>query len=256
MHVPVGGLEEYALVEDAGSRAFCLPEALPWLEGVLEAGQALHAWAHRHPDGRDLGGRGNARSVPAAFGGGGRWVIRHYLRGGAVARWLTDRYLALGEPRPFREARRSAEARRRGVPTPRVVAGATYRAGAFYRADLVTDEIPHGVDLARLLVSPAPPDRGEAVLAAAGTLVRTLERNGLLHPDVHAGNVVIQDLEGSVRAHLVDLDRCRLRPAGVPAPGHSMRRRLERSLRKLERRSGAALPPSAWAALRGGFASP
>lgn len=238
------------------ARAFALPSALPWLEGLLEAGLEIHAWAGNHPARRDLGGRGRTWSVPAPDGGGGRWVVRHYFRGGLAARWLRDRHLALGEPRPFAEARASHEARRRGIPTPEVVAGAVYPEGIFYRADLVTGEIPHALDLASLLASP-PSSVGMCdALLAAGALVRRLEVQGIFHPDMHAGNVVIQAMGGGAQAHLVDLDRCCAPSLGVPAPAFPMRRRLERSLRKLERRRGFALPPSAWDALRAGFEAP
>lgn len=236
--------------------AFALPGALRWLEELLGEGEEIHTWAASHPDRCALRGRGVTWSVPAADGGQGRWVVRHYLRGGLVAGWLGDRYLALGEPRPLAEARASEEARARGISTPRVVAGAVYPAGVFYRADLVTEAIPHAMDLAAFLASPPASAGADEALAAAGALVRRLEVEGISHPDVHAGNVVIQTVGGGVRAHLVDLDRCRVRPPGVPASARRMRRRLERSLRKLERRSGTALPPSAWNALRAGYATP
>lgn len=247
----------WRLLGDPGAaRAFALPAAVPWLETLLKSGGKIHRWAGSHPARRALGGRGETWSVPAPDGGERRWVVRHYLRGGLAAGWLGDRYLALGEPRPFAEARAAREARRRGIPTPEVVAGAAYPDGVFYRADLVTEEIPDATDLATLLASPRASVRAHDALAAAGALVRRLEVEGVFHPDVHAGNVVVQDSAGGVRAHLVDLDRCRVRPPGGPAPTFPMRSRLERSLRKLERRQGVPLPPSAWDALRAGFGTP
>lgn len=247
----------WRVLGDPGSvRAFALPGAVPWLEGLLKGGGEIHSWAGSHPARRALGGRGETWSVPAPDGGDERWVVRHYYRGGLAAGWLGDRYLTLGEPRPFAEARASREARRRGIPTPEVVAGAVYRDGIFYRADLVTEEIPEATDLANLLtLHPGSVGENEA-LAAAGGLVRRLEVEGIFHPDVHAGNVVIQAMGGGSQAHLVDLDRCCVRSLGVPAPAFPMRRRLERSLRKLERRRGVPLPPSAWDALRMGFEAP
>ena len=247
----------WRLLGDPGAvRAFVLPGAVPWLEGLLKGGGEIHPWAGSHPARRALGGRGETWSVPAPDGGDGRWVVRRYYRGGLAAGWLGDRYLALGEPRPFAEGRASQEARRRGIPTPKVVAGAVYPEGIFYRADLVTEEIPHATDLASLLASPPGSVGADEALAAAGALVRRLELEGIFHPDVHAGNVVIQALGGGSQAHLVDLDRCCVRSLGVPAPAFPMRRRLERSLRKLERRLGVPLAPSAWHALRTGFESP
>jgi 3-deoxy-D-manno-octulosonic acid kinase len=228
-----------------------------WLEGTLTAGGTVHAWAATHPQLRELAGRGRVYSVPAPARGPDdrdRWVVRHYLRGGAVARFLTDRYVAVGRPRPMVEACASVEARARGIPTPAAVAGAVYFAGPFYRADLVTEEIPDAADLARVLFGPQPtPIEDEAALAASGRLVRSLERAGLLHPDLNAKNIVLRGERASPRAHLVDLDRCCARTLGIPAPAFPMRRRLERSLRKFEVRTGRKLSAEAWVALRSGY---
>lgn len=256
MPLPVSLPEGYRPVTAGGTWAFGAESAVLWLEGVLATGRTLHAWAAGHPERREMSGRGRVYSVPAPLGGrpAARWVVRHYHRGGAVARWLGDRYLALGRPRPVHEAEASVEAGRRGIPTPTVVAGAVYRQGLFYRADLVTEEIPGAADLADVLFSGvAPAVDAEAALAAAGALVRTLEVAGVFHPDLNAKNILLQPDPAGLRAHLVDLDRCSPRLEGTRAPGHVMRRRLERSLRKLEARAGRPLSERAWAALRSGF---
>jgi len=228
-----------------------------WLEETLAAGGTLYGWAAAHPQLREMAGRGRVFSVPAPARGPDdreRWVVRHYLRGGAVARFLTDRYLAVGRPRPMVEACASREARSRGVATPAAVAGAVYFAGAFDRADLVTEEVPDAADLARVVFGPHPaPVEEEAALRASGRLVRKLERAGLLHPDLNAKNILLRGDRASPRAHLVDLDRCCARTLGIPAPAFPMRRRLERSLRKFEVRTGRRLSAEAWAALRNGY---
>ncbi len=127
-------------------------------------------------------------------------------------------------------------------------------AGAFYRADFVSEEIPDASDLADVLFGSPPREvEREAALTATGRLVRKLEQAGLLHPDLNAKNIVLDAGEDGPQAHLVDLDRCRARAAGVPAPAFPMRRRLERSLRKFQMRTGRGLAPSEWAALRRGF---
>lgn len=254
MNLPEG----YAAIRAAHARAFALEAALPWVHEALAGGGTLHDWAADRPDRRKLTGRGTVFSVPAhAMGpdGRNRWVVRHYYRGGAVARWLGDRYLAVGRPRPLLEARAALEARARGIRTPAVVAGAIYPAGAFVRADIVTEEIPDATDLAGVLFGPeAAAVDAEASLTAAGRLVRALERAGLFHPDLNAKNILLRSQPaGGPEAHLVDLDRCCVRERGVPAPALAMRRRLERSLRKFERLTGRTLPTGAWVALRSGW---
>lgn len=247
----------YDAVPTREAWGFALHDAVPWMREVLAAPGTLYAWAAAHPEASTMAGRGRVYSVPApAPGPDGRtrWAVRHYFRGGAVARWLDDRYLAVGAPRPLLEARASTTARSRDIPTPAVVAGAVYRSGLFYRADLVTEHIPASSDLADVLFGDnrlALP--AEGALTAAGSLVRALERAGVLHPDLNAKNIVLHSAPDGPQAHLVDLDRCCTRQAGVPAPAFPMRRRLERSLRKFETRAGRYLPKGAWSALHRGF---
>src|SRR5690606_34777374 len=187
--------------------------------------------------------------------GRARWAVRHYLRGGAVASWLGDRYLAAGPPRPLWELRASVAARIRGVRTPAVVAGAVYRSGALYRADLVTELVPDAVDLAgALFARRSPAGKGRciggvaaespgaagagaegdrsAALHAAGLLLGHAARSGILHVDLNAKNVLVRATEGGQEAWLIDLDRCRVRAGGGDADAAVMLRRLERSLTK------------------------
>jgi 3-deoxy-D-manno-octulosonic acid kinase len=146
-------------------------------------------------------------------------------------------------------------ARVRGIPTPAVVAGAVYGARFWYRADLVTEQIPDATDLAEVLWGAnAPGIAAEAALATTGALVRRLERAGILHPDLNAKNILLAGKGSELLVHLVDLDGCCARNQGVPVPAFSMRKRLERSLRKFEGRTGRRLSPAAWSALRSGFA--
>lgn len=256
MRLPPG----YRAVAAPGAWGFAAPGAEAWLEALLGRGETLHAWASGHPARVALRGRGTVWVVPPPpEAGGGRWAVRHYLRGGLLARRLGDRYLALGEPRPLREVRASVEAEARGVPTPRIAAGAVHRAGWAYRADLASEHVDGAWDLAETLF----PERGAeprgprpdacAALLAAGRLVRTMEGVAMTHLDLHAKNVVLAPRGGGLGAWVVDLDRCAFDARfGVEA---RMRRRLEGSLRKLERRSGERLPDEAWSALAEGYAS-
>lgn len=254
MKLPVG----YDEVEVGNAQGFAIQKAGAWMRGVLSSGDTLWGWASRQASGTFLEGRGKVFSVPAPTKGPDgreRWVVRHYYRGGAVAGpLLGDRYLAVGRARPVRELFAAHNARARQIATPAVVAGAAYSAGIWYRADLVTEEIPEATDLAEVLFGGEPSDiDADAALLATGTLIRTLERRGILHTDLNAKNVVLAPVGDHVQAHLVDLDRCRARAPGVPAPAYFMRRRLERSLRKFEHRTGRVLPPDAWSTLRAGF---
>ena len=256
MPVPVSLPDGYLPVAGLRAWGFARSDAVPWASEVMGSGGTLHAWAGAHPGRKELTGRGRTWAVPAPGPGGAPgWVVRRYRRGGAAARWLRDRYLALGAARPVAELRASLEALRRGIPTPAVVAGAVYPAGAFYRADLITEEIPGSVDLAEVLFG----ERGTPVaplpaLAAAGALVRRLAERGVRHADLNAKNVVLEPRAEGPRAWVVDLDRCRFTAGADRAGGVAVRNRLERSLRKLGARCGRPLGEDAWSALGSGFA--
>jgi len=74
------------------------------------------------------------------------------------------------------------------------------------------------------------------------------ERAGVRHPDLSAGNVLLDD---GGEAWVVDLDRARTDAPSGSWPGSTMLARLERSVRKLT--SGSPIPRDAWTALRAGF---
>ena len=238
-----------------GERAwgFAWAPARDWLAAVLEGG-TIYGWARdRAHDTR--AGRGPVHVVDApAVGpdGAKRWAVRHYRRGGAIASLLGDRYWGTLRTRPVRELDACAHARARAVRTPAVVAGAVYRAGAsgvagFYRADLVTELVPGARSLADRVRERA--GLGGA-LRAAGALVRTLERAGVLHPDLNAGNVV---LDQAGHAWVVDLDRARRLHGATRRAAPGMLARLERSLEKLRADAGASLSSDERGELRAGF---
>jgi 3-deoxy-D-manno-octulosonic acid kinase len=243
----------YERVSSGAAEAFALGGLSEWAGSVL-AGGTLHAWAGARPGAIELRGRGAAYSVAAETGDAVRWVVRHYRRGGAVASLLGDRYLAVGTPRPWTEARASAEARARGIPTPHVVAGAIYPAGLFYRADLLTEEVAEARPLAGVVFGPdaANPAGRAAALRAAGRLARRLSDARVVHRDLNANNILLVGAEGPFEAHAIDLDGCRTLPLDGPPVGRSMIRRLERSLRKLGGRAGSELTDGDWASLAEG----
>jgi 3-deoxy-D-manno-octulosonic acid kinase len=187
-------------------------------------------------------GRAPVFAVPTPHG---TWVVRHFVRGGSVATALGDRYLARGTPRPFAEASVSDELRARGLETPRVIAAAVYRAGLFYRGDLVTELVPDAEELAEVLFDDRPAglaataDR-KAALKETGALIHRLGRKGVRHVDLNAKNILVSWSGGVPSVYLLDLDRCRV--GTHPVPVGSMVRRLLRSLRKFERRTGLRLP--------------
>lgn len=170
------------------------------------------------------GGRGAAWQVQTPAGAA---VLRHYRRGGAVARVLGDRYFWNGaeRSRPFAEFHLLRHLQALQLPAPRPLAARYRRSGLFYRADLLTRLIPEARTLAELV-------RGQRLHAAlirqVGTTVAAFHAAGVWHADLNAHNV----LEAAGIVHLIDFDRGELRASRQDWPQQNLER-LRRSLLKV-----------------------
>ena len=238
MHERQDELPEPYLREMAGDvELIALPEALDAARYALAAEATLFGFASSRPDARALAGRGVAYHIPAPGAcAGERWVVRHYRRGGLVARFVQDRYLDSGPKRPIRELTASVRARARGVPTPEVVAAAVYPAGGWYRADIVTRYLPASRDLADRLFDDGDTDRRRQAMRMAGALLRRAHEAGVVHNDLNLRNILIAGAGDAERAWLLDLDRAVvMRDAAARFERDLMLRRFARSLRKFER---------------------
>jgi 3-deoxy-D-manno-octulosonic acid kinase len=155
-----------------------------------------------------------------------RWVLRHYRRGGMVARFLDDSYLWTGEAntRSFREFRLLWQLTRWQLPVPPPVAARYRRTGRFYCADLITGELPTRATLAELLRrAPVPAERWYSV----GKCIGRFHARGVHHADLNANNILL----GSDEVYLLDFDRGRIRERGVWE--QEVLERLRRSLQKV-----------------------
>ena len=171
------------------------------------------------------GGRGTVAFITTAHGE--RWVLRHYRRGGLVARWLDDRYAWTGESRTrsFAEWRLLRQLRAWNLPVPRPVAARYQRDGWSYRADLLTAELPTRTTLAAALsAAPLPMDSWQAV----GRCVAALHAHGVHHADLNANNLL---LGTDATVFVLDFDRGRIRARG--AWERRVLARLRRSLVKV-----------------------
>lgn len=181
-----------------------------------------HWGSHAHAV--SSGGRGAAWFVDAPFGPA---VLRHYLRGGLVARVNRDRHLWRGtaQVRSFAEFRLLRELLQRDLPVPRPIAACYLRKGYRYRASILLERIEHVHSLAHRAATPGD----TAPWEAAGRLVARIHRGGLDHADLNAHNLLFDD-EG--RGWAIDVDRSQLR---IPATAwrEANLARLRRSLLKL-----------------------
>jgi 3-deoxy-D-manno-octulosonic acid kinase len=173
-----------------------------------------------------VGGRGDAWYLDGPFGSA---VLRHYRRGGLMARMSTRHYLWLGVSRLrcVREVALLERLRAAGLPVPEPIAGAWWREGLFYRAALLMARIPVRADLMSLVHE----DAAKAPWEAVGRTLARFHRFGVHHPDLNARNV-LQTREGGIA--LIDWDRGTLgHSPGGWCEGEIAR--LERSLRKYRR---------------------
>lgn len=193
-------------------------------------------WRQRNALRELSGGRGGVLVVDTPVG---EAVLRHYHRGGSVARLMGDRFLWTGRERArsIREFRLLQQLQSMGLPAPVPLGGAWTRDGIHYRADLITACISSTETLAAML-----PERVEdlALAAAVGRCIRRFHVHGVWHADLNAHNILVAD-DGQVS--LIDFDRGRLRQ---PQSGwwQANLQRLHRSLCKI---SGCrADDPPAW----------
>ena len=184
-------------------------------------------------------GHGGIRSVGGGRGaawfvdhGTEQWVLRHYRRGGFVARLSGDRYLWTGEARvrAFAEYRLLADLAAQGMPVPEPVGARYERRGPWYRCDLITRRIPGAASLSGMLAA-AP--LADASWSLVGSTIARLHMAGVDHADLNAHNIL---LDGRGAVSVVDFDRGRVRRPGAWAARNL--RRLHRSLAKIS----AALP--------------
>ena len=180
-------------------------------------------WSQRQQWQAVSGGRGAGGRIAE----GGKWFLRHYLRGGKAALFSKDQYfyLGAGNVRPFAEFRLLAHMRQAGLPVPRPIAAHYRRNGLTYSANLITEWIGGARPLPSALRQAADPAE---VMREVGAALARFHGAGICHADLNAHNILVGRNGG---VWLVDFDRARRR-----APGgwrNARLRRLKRSLEKL-----------------------
>ncbi|NIV17512.1 MAG: 3-deoxy-D-manno-octulosonic acid kinase [Woeseiaceae bacterium] len=204
-------------------------------------------WLHSEPVAGSLGsaGRGNTMfvgNIPRQF------VLRHYMRGGLVGKFVRDKYLWTSEEatRSFAEWRILAKMADSGLRVPRPAAARYCRRGPFYTADIITVRIPEVHSLSVLL---AEKRFGAEFWSKLGENIQAFHAAGVYHADMNAHNL---QLDSQDNLWMLDFDRGRLLPPG-PWQQRTLSR-LHRSLEKI-RSQNPALNFSAenWEALLEGY---
>jgi 3-deoxy-D-manno-octulosonic acid kinase len=182
-------------------------------------------WSRRGKVRASAEGRGAALFIEAD---GRRLVLRHYRRGGWIAKWSKDRYLwrAASLTRSFVEWHLLYVMHRAGLPVPKPIAAGYRRTGRYcYSADLLTEQIPQVSSLATRLAAGALPLTS---WIAIGRCLRRFHTEGVCHADLNAHNVLLNDAQ---QVWLVDFDRGRLRRPSLWCDSNLVR--LRRSIEKI-----------------------
>jgi tRNA A-37 threonylcarbamoyl transferase component Bud32 len=229
----------YEVQRERGATVVALPSVMKEVCDAIRTAGSLHDAAARVAT-RSFHGRGSAHVM-------NDWVVRHYRRGGAIAKVSHDAYVRAGTPRPLRELHASTAARRKGVRTPEVVAAIVYAHGLVYRGDIATRIIPDSRSLADIAINAQRADRDTRLQAwrATGALLRSAFDAGVHHADLNLGNILVV----GETALLIDLDRAHVSDDAVSgARRAAMLARFHRSRRKLEAAAGYTTPEGELAA--------
>ncbi|HUH59892.1 MAG TPA: 3-deoxy-D-manno-octulosonic acid kinase [Candidimonas sp.] len=181
--------------------------------------------SHAAPVGQ--GGRQAAWFVSGEFGEG---VLRHYRRGGLMARVSADRYVWTGaeETRSFAEFELLRGMHQQGLPVPRPIAAVYWRRGPTYRAAILVERLMGVKPLANML------DHGHQPAVAAA--IFAMHEAGVWHADLNAYNILL-DPQGTV--WLIDFDKGRRQLLSLERRQANLLR-LRRSLRKVRDAQGIA----------------
>ncbi|HEY9051414.1 MAG TPA: 3-deoxy-D-manno-octulosonic acid kinase [Gammaproteobacteria bacterium] len=158
------------------------------------------------------------------------WVLRHYMRGGMVARFSTYHYIGwnLQATRAWKEWRLLHAMHDKGLAVPRPVAACvkwnTSRIGGLYQAWLLIEKINGAKTLADILATtPAADDIWQAV----GKCIRRFHNENIFHADLNANNILLDEHN---TVFLIDFDRGEFRQ-----DGNWKQTNLERLLRSLNK---------------------
>jgi 3-deoxy-D-manno-octulosonic acid kinase len=187
-------------------------------------------WTARGLSDAQAGGRGGVAFVETPIGA---CALRHYHRGGLIARFSADRYLWKGaaRTRAFREFNLLAQLANAGLPVSVPIAARYVREGFRYRADLLTRRIAPAQTLANRL---AAGSLGASIAQGIGRTIARFHAARVWHADLNAHNIILMEnpVDTDRAVWLIDFDRGRLRKPKLAWQQANLKR-LRRSLDKL-----------------------
>jgi 3-deoxy-D-manno-octulosonic acid kinase len=168
-------------------------------------------------------------------------VLRHYNRGGLVAKLTLDKYLWMGEhnTRSFKEWHLLNDMVKKQLPVPAPVAARYVRNGIYYKADIITREIPDIESLSDRLLGNS---MTEQLWENIGECIAKFHNHGVFHMDLNVENIQIDQ---NNQVFLLDFDKGRVsKPLRRLSDSNLMR--LKRSIAKVTQLKQLAFPSSGW----------
>ena len=168
-------------------------------------------------------------------------VLRHYNRGGLVAKLTLDKYLWMGEhnTRSFKEWHLLNDMVKKQLPVPAPVAARYVRNGIYYKADIITREIPDIESLSDKLLGNS---MTEQLWENIGECIAKFHNHGVFHMDLNVENIQIDQ---NNQVFLLDFDKGKVsEPLRRLSDSNLMR--LKRSIAKVTQLKQLAFPSSGW----------
>lgn len=193
--------------------------------------------------GRLLGansGRGTAWTIKTEWG---KWVLRHYLRGGLYAKFNKDSYFWTGinNTRAFKEFKLLDELQKLNLPSPRPIAALVQKKGLFYHNDLIMQHIAHDQTFASALIDDT---QSKTIWQLIGKTIANFHQNGVYHSDLNCHNILLK----GEQVFLIDFDK-----GSIRSPQNSWQQsnmaRLKRSIEKVSGKSCDTEHQELWQAL-------
>jgi len=134
------------------------------------------------------------------------WVLRHYYRGGLIAKITLDNFFYSGikNTRAFKEISLLQTMREMNLPVPKPIGGCVQRKGLFYTADLLMEKIAARDLVAKLQVGRL----AEKIWTKIGKTIAEFHQKGIYHADLNAHNILLDEED---KIWLIDFDRCEQR---------------------------------------------
>lgn len=136
-----------------------------------------------------------------------QWVLRHYYRGGLIAKFNSDSFLFTGieNTRVYREVLLLKAMKNLNLPVPNVIGAQVIRKGLFYSADLLMEKL-EASDLVSFIKTE---QLSQEAWNKVGEVIAQFHKNEIYHTDLNSHNILIQEVAENIKVSLIDFDKCK-----------------------------------------------